>query len=208
MANQLSGPIGRITRKRNPAPTAKSAERTSLVRSRRIIDIPTMQESQTITLISNVLKSASAHPSRSTDWMIREASPFTQPRVRSAANNSPRDTWPAIGDTAVRAVDGSERLISIGSVFCWLSPGTARTTMPRLLVPSRNELRSQIFGMDRAIPNARWSISNESREVSVSPTVRAWPESAFRKILATSAGRSGLVDLCGGVTSCFCKIIK
>jgi hypothetical protein len=46
--------------------------------------------------------------------------------VKSAANNSPRDTWPAIGDTAVRAVDGSERLISIGSVFSWLSLGTAR----------------------------------------------------------------------------------
>ena len=107
-ASQLRGPIGRMTRKTKPAPMARSDERTPIVRSRRTRDTPAAHEIHTITLISKVLKSASAHPSRLTDWMMRDARPLTQPRANSPAKNSPRGNSLAIRNTEPRAIHAFE----------------------------------------------------------------------------------------------------
>src|SRR5258708_1869343 len=66
-ANQLNATIGRTTRTSETAPTTKSTGRISSVLSRRINDTPAAQAMKTITLISKLLKTASAHPSWLTD---------------------------------------------------------------------------------------------------------------------------------------------
>ncbi len=107
--------IGRMTRRTKPAPMANSAERTPIVRSRRTRDTPAAHEIKTIALISKVLKSASTHPSRLTDCMMRDARPLAQPRASSPAKNSPRGNSLAIRNTEPRAIISFKCAITVMS---------------------------------------------------------------------------------------------
>lgn len=71
----------------------------------------------TIMLIPKVLKSASAHPSRLTDWMTLDARPLTQPRANSPAKNSPRGNCLDILNEP-RAIDSFECAITIQRLAC------------------------------------------------------------------------------------------
>src|ERR1700722_20607798 len=100
IATQLSELMGSATNSKNAAPTAKSAAFAWPDWSLRTSATPAQHEIQTITLISNVLNRASAHPTPATSTIILEDSPFTQPRMSNHPKNSRRLRPAAIGSTA------------------------------------------------------------------------------------------------------------
>src|ERR1700733_14510199 len=99
IATQLSELMGSATNSKNAAPTAKSAAFAWPDWSLRTSATPAQHEIQTITLISNVLNRASAHPTLAISTIILEDSPFIQPRISNHPKNSRRLRPAAIGST-------------------------------------------------------------------------------------------------------------